>query len=348
VCHDCAECHCYGDAPGRKYGHILDRAVVEEKLAWCIAVHAPREVLHRLRAALADGELEVVSQSANAMLPRANLLPPQACRPVGDDEGAHFDNGLLRALVNPQGALLELATPRMRVPVSQANLLSRARPTGFEVHKEGARVHFLLGKSPATMEIELRRGEPFLRVALAVDWRERWRTLKLENWFAIATSAASYGDGRRFAAISDEQAGVAILAIDPLRWEARALRKGGMHLALELLRQRGPAQLAWAFAPFEPGISMGALEQAWELFAHEPRVRLFTSDDPAVLVVETKPAPDGDGVLVRVRECDGVERPLRLRSGARMREVDGGVKIEGETIVADIPAFGERTFRVRF
>ncbi len=282
------------------------------------------------------------------MLPRANLLPPQACRPVRDEDGAHFDNGLLQAFLNPQGALLELATPRMRVPVSQANLLSRARPTGFEVHDEGARVQFLIGKSPATMEIELRRGEPFLRVALAVDWRERWRALTLENWFAVATNAARYGGGRRFAAVSDERAGIAIFAIDPVRWEARALRKGGIHLTAELLRERGPAQLAWAFAPFEPGISMGALEQAWELFAHEPRVRLFTSDDPAVLVVETKPAQDGDGVMVRVRECDGVERPLRLRCGARMREVDGDAKIEGETIVTDIPAFGERTFRVRF
>lgn len=282
------------------------------------------------------------------MLPRANMLPPEPCRPVRDDDGAHFDNGLLHAFVNPQGALLELATPRMRVPVSQANLLTRARPTGFEVHDEGARAHYLIGKSPATMEIELRRGEPFLRVALAVDWRDRWRALTLENWFALATNVARYGDGRRFAAISDERAGIAIFAIDPLRWQARALRKGGIHLTAELRRERGPAQLAWAFAPFEPGISMGALEQAWELFAHEPRVRLFTSDDPAVHVLETKPAEDGDGVMVRVRECDGVERPLRLRSGARMREVDGGAKIEGETIVADISAFGERTFRVRF
>jgi hypothetical protein len=311
-------------------------------------VHAPRELLDRLRAALAEGALDLVAQSASAMLPRANVPPPEPSRPVRDDDGAHFDNGMLRALVNPQGALLELGTPRMRVPVSQANLLTRARPTEFDVHDEGVRVQFLIGKSPATMEIELRRGEPFLRVVLAVEWRERWRTLKLENWFAIATDAVRYGEGERFAALSDASAGVAIFAIDPLRWEARALRKGGMHLAAELLRDRGAAQLAWAFAPFEPGISMGALEQAWELFAYPPRVRLFTSDDPALHVVETKPAPDGAEVIVRVRECDGVARPVRLRSGARMREVDGSARIEEESIVADIAGFGERTFRVRF
>ncbi len=292
--------------------------------------------------------MDLVAQSANAMLPRANLQPPQPCRPTHDDEGVHFDNGLLRALVNPQGALLELVTPRMRVPVSQANLLTRARPAGFEVHDEGIRVQFMIAKSPATMEIELRRGEPFLRVALAVEWRERWRALKLENWFAIATDEVRYGEGKRFAAISDARAGIAIFAVDSLRWEARALRKGGMHLAAELLRDRGPAQLAWAFAPFEPGVSMGALEQAWEFFAYPPRVRLFTSDDPAVHVVETKPGPDGDDVIVRVRECDGLARQLRLRSGARMRGVDEDAKIEGESIIADIDGFGERTFRVRF
>jgi hypothetical protein len=327
-----------------------DRAVVEEQLAWCVAVHAPRELLDRLRAALAEGALDLVAQSARAMLPRANLQPPQATRPVRDDDGAHFDNGLVHAFVNAQGALLELATPRMRVPVSQANLLAGARPTGFELHDEGVRAQFLVGKSPATMEIELRQGEPFLRVTLAVDWRERWGALRLENWFAIANSILRYGQSKRFAAIADERAGIAIFALDPLQWEARPLRKGGMHLALELLRNRGPGQVAWAFAPFEPGISIGALEQAWELFAYPPRVRLFTSDDPAVLVVETKPATDGDGdeILVRVRECDGEARSVRLRSGARMREVDADAKIEGESIVADIDGFGERTFRVRF
>jgi hypothetical protein len=131
-------------------------------------------------------------------------------------------------------------------------------------------------------------------------------------------------------------------------WTLRALPRGGVHLRCDLLRKRGEAQLAWAFAPFEPGISMGALERAWELLAYPPRVRLFTSEDPGVLVTETKPADDGDGVIVRVRECDGVERSLRLRCGARMREVDADAKIEGECIVADISGFGERAFRVRF
>ena len=321
-------------------------------------MHAPRELLERLRAALAGGELELVAKSADSMLPRANVRRPDPCRPVRSEDGARFDNGLIQALVNSQGGLLELATPRMRVPVSQANLLTayrdfpkswrlRVRPADFELLDDSVELHFTIGASPATMRIELRRGEPFLRVMLAAEWNER-ATLRLENWFAIASDAVRYGQARRLAAISDSRAGVAIFARDPLGWNARVLRRGGLHLSVNLLHDRGSLETSWAFAPFEPGISMGALEQAWELFAYEPRVRLFTSEDPAVLVVETKPADDGDGVIVRVRECDGVERPLRLRCGARMREVDGGVKIEGETIVAEIPGFGERTFRVRF
>jgi hypothetical protein len=308
----------------------LNRTVVEEKLAWCVAVHAPRDLLDRLRGALADGALDLVSQSTNAMLPRANVRAPEPVTAVQDGDDTVLDNGLLHARTNARGALLDLASPRTRVPVSQANLISG------------------LGRSPSEMTIELYRGEPFVRVGLHVKWRKLWGRLRLENWFAFASPRVRYGIGGRFAALEDERAGCAIFSRPGTEWTLRALRRGGVHLRSDLLRARGDAQLAWAFAPFEPGISMGVLERTWELFAYEPRVRLFTSDDPAVFVVETKPADDGDGVIVRVRECDGVERPLRLRCGARMREVDGDAKIEGETIVADIPAFGERTFRIRF
>lgn len=310
--------------------NTYDRLVVEEQLAWCIAVHAPRQLLDRLRAALNDGALDVVAQSARSMLPRANVQPPQPCPPVQDDDGAHFDNGLLRALMSRHGSLLELATPRMRVPVSQANLIAG------------------LGRSPSEMTTELYRGEPFLRIGLQVEWRKLWGALRLENWFAFANPRVRYGSDNRFVALEDDRAGCAIFASPDTVWTLRTLRRGGVHVRAELLRKRGPAQLAWAFAPFEPGVSLGALEQAWELFAYEPRVRLFTSDDPAIVVVETKPAPDGDEVLVRVRECDGVGRRLELRCGARMREVDGDAEIEGERIIATIAGFGERTFRVRF
>jgi len=84
---------------------------------------------------------------------------------------------------------------------------------------------------------------------------------------------------------------------------------------------------------------------------------MFTSDDPAVLVTATKPADDGDGIVVRVRECDGRGRDLELRCGARAREavaVDAlerplrhNLAFDEGTIRARLEAFEIRSFRVR-
>ena len=344
-------------------------AAVEEKLAWCIAVHAPRDLVERLRTALADGQVELVEKSADAMLPRApNLRTPEPCRPVRDGDDVRFDNGLVQATFNQRGALLELASPRTRVPVAQANLLSafrdfpkgwraRVRPAGLELHDDRVETRFVAGSSPATMAIELRRGEPFVRVVCAVDWRAR-ATLALENWIALRCPAVAYGVDRRYLAISDANAGLACFVQDPVDWSERALRAGGMYFRASLLHDRGPAQLAWAFAPFQPGISNGALEGAWERFASVPRVRLFRSDDLSIVVTACRPAADGDGILVKVRECDGQARSLHLRCGARMREVQAvddrerpvevNAAIDGEAIVAPIDAFALQSFRVRF
>ena len=105
-------------------------------------------------------------------------------------------------------------------------------------------------------------------------------------------------------------------------------------------------------------MGIGALERAWEQFAFEPRVRLFESDEAAVLVCAVKPAADGDGIILRVRECEGAARAVRLRCGARMRAAEAvdalerplaaNVAIEGESLAAEIPAFGLRSFRIRF
>jgi hypothetical protein len=334
-------------------------AAVEEKLAWCIAVHAPGDLVDRLRAALADGQVELVEKSADAMLPRApNVRAPEPSRPVRDGDDVRFDNGLVQATVNAHGALIELASPRTRVPLAQANLLGafrdfpngwrlRVRPSGIDVHEDGVEIRFVAGSSPLTMAIEVRGGEPFVRVACATDWRAH-ATLALENWVALRAPALHYGIDRHYLALSDERAGLALFVADPADWNSSALRKGGTYFRVSLLHDRGAAQLAWAFAPFEPGISNGRLEAAYEAFAYPPRVRLFTSEDPAVIVTGTKPAQDGDGVIVRVREVDGAGRTLRLRCGARMREVDAGASIEGEAIVAGINGLGEQSFRVRF
>ena len=345
-------------------------AAVQEKVAWCIAVHGPRDLVDRLRVALADGQLELVEKAADAMLPRAaNSRTPEPSRPARDGDDVRFDNGLVQASFNAHAALLELNSPRTRVPIAQANLLAayrdfppgwriRVRPTGFELHEDRVEARFLAGSSPITMSIELRRGEPFVRVACAIDWKARGATLALENWVALQAVQLRYTEDGNVAALSDERAGFALFIASPLGWTSTPLRKGGMHLRASLLHDRGEAQRSWAFAPFEPGISIGALEAAWEAFACEPRVRLFTSEDPAIRFLACKPAADGDGVIVTVQERDGASRPLRLRCGARMREVQtvddierpshGPAAIEGEAIASQIDACGLRSFRVRF
>jgi hypothetical protein len=64
-------------------------------------------------------------------------------------------------------------------------------------------------------------------------------------------------------------------------------------------------------------LGMGELERAWERFARTSEVPMFTCEDPAVHVLATKLADDGDGLVVRARECDGVGRDVAIRCGAR-------------------------------
>jgi len=87
-------------------------------------------------------------------------------------------------------------------------------------------------------------------------------------------------------------------------------------------------------------------------------VRLFTTEDESVLVVACKPAQDRDGAIVRVRECDGSARTVRLRCGARMtavhstdaleRRTEAPVAIDGEHLVFDLTPCQLRSFRVKF
>ncbi len=265
-----------------------------------------------------------------------------------------------------------------------------ARARGARIEDDALIVDFLLGRSPASMHLCLMDGEPFLRVRLQVDWRERRRLLRVENWFAVTAQSASYGaphgvtvrstivrtpqdrakfevPGQRFCMLADDAGdGVAVFALDTYGWNAHALQKGGTKLGHSLLRgtqwpdplaDLGEHELSYAFAPLR-NAGYGALEAAWLQFAHADHVRLFTSDDPAVLAVACKPAQDGDGVIVRVRECDGERRRVRLRCGARMtralsvdaleRAIGRDVAIEGESLLFDLPAYELRSFRVAF
>jgi alpha-mannosidase len=375
---------------------------------------APVYVDARAEYARAGDLANLALTSARAMLPRAGRTrTPGLCAPAEREGAYEFDNGLIRARVLPTGAIVELAAAGGSNVVSRANLLvhygdrprkweawnldasyrSRhraARPQPPKLSERALEIPFLIGRSPATMRVALVEGEPFLRVELVVDWRERRRLLRVENWLSVETTEVTYGaphgtvvrsalrdtperqakyevPGQRFALVRDgRDAGMALFALDTYGWSARALERGGVALGHSLLRSTtwpdphadaGEARLAWAFAPIA-GAPLGAVERAWEAYAHPHHVRLFTTEDDGVLVVACKPAEDGDGTIVRVRECDGVARKVRMRCGGRMREahpVDalerelaGSVTIEEECLVSQIPAFGLRSFRVKF
>lgn len=268
--------------------------------------------------------------------------------------------------------------------------MRRAAPAGHHVSDGVLVIEFTFGKSTGEMRLALFEGEPFLRVDLEVDWSERRTLLRVENWLPLRSTDVSYGSphgtivrsalhetpqqrakfevpGQRFAAVRGEAGdGLAVFALDTYGWSARALTSGGVQLGHSLLRgttwpdpkaDLGVHRLSYAFAPFA-GASTGPLEHAWHKFAHDPRVRLFTCEDSAVLVVACKPAEDGDGVIVRVRECDGAGRAVRLRCGARMtasvstdaleRETGLAVKMEGEALLFELAPYQLRSFRVRF
>jgi alpha-mannosidase len=264
------------------------------------------------------------------------------------------------------------------------------QPQEPAVVEDGLEIPFRIGGSAATMRVTLERDEPFLRVDVAVNWVERRKLLRIESWLAVETDRATFGaphgvvhrsgrretpaeraryevPGQRYALACDEAgAGVAIFALDTYGWSARTLRDGGIAVGHSLLRStswpdpeadRGEHRLSWAFAPVAKA-PIGAIEGAWEQFAGEPRVRLFSSDDESARIVACKVAEDGDGVIVRLRECDGASRTAKIRCGARMREVvevdglerslDRTVPIEGESFAAILAASGLRSYRVRF
>lgn len=386
-----------------QFHDVLAGAAIRE------AYEEAHELYERAGAALA-----VVESSVTAMLPRGRVHEPDACAPsvAGNGELA-LDNGIVRAVFDERGTLREIATRNGRNAIAQGNLLAayrdrpkmwdawnldagyerkrvRVKPGGFERGDDGIDFRFLVGSSPLTMHVELRRGEPFVRVTCAVDWRERHVILRLENWLALETDSVIYGaphgtitrsakreskaqrarfevPGQRYAFARDELGGVALFALDTYGWSARALGRGGVHVGHSLLRSPswpdpqadiGEQTLAWAFVPVEAGVSIGALERAWETFALPPRVRLFESADDAVVVAACKPAADGDGVIVRVRETDGALRSLRIRSGARARSVEpvdalerpagGDGALDGEYLTGTIGPYALRSFRVRF
>jgi len=264
----------------------------------------------------------------------------------------------------------------------------RLRPGAARIVDDALEIELAGEGAAIVMRLALNAGEPYLRVELAVRWQAMHRILRAEHRFALHTTEARFGQphgtivrtgapqtpserthfevpAQRFAHVTDGTHGAAIFAPDTYGWSVQALRAGGIRIGASLLRSpawpdpaadRGDHAIAYAIAPTARA-GIGDLEAAWRDYAEPERVRLFTCDDPAVLVVATKPADDGDGIIVRVRECDGATRRVELVCGGRMREasavdacerpVAGEATVEGERLSFMLPAYSLRSFRVR-
>ena len=264
------------------------------------------------------------------------------------------------------------------------------KPEGVEIEDDGLLVRLAVGKrSRVAMRIALHDGEPWLRCELAVAWHEDHVLLRAEHRVALPAREVRYGQphgtllrpaypqndadrarfevpAQRWAHVAAGADGLAVFAPDLYGWNGAGLKDGGVRLGTSLLRapswpdptaDRGEQRLSYAFVP-TAGATISALEHAWNAYALEERVHLFTCDDANVLIVATYPSDDGGAVIVRVRECDGERRRVALRCGGRMREavpvdaaerpVAGDATIEDEHLTFDLPAFAVRSFRVRF
>ena len=289
------------------------------------------------------------------------------------------------------GLMLYIDKPRTydawNLDVSYERKPRRLKAGGARI-EDGALIVELKGDGTAiAMRIALGAGEPYLRIELNVNWQARHRILRVEHRFALQTKDVRFGmphgslvrsavlrtpaerarfevPAQRWVHATDGDAGIAILAPDIYGWSALALRKGGIRIGSSLLRSpvwpdpnadRGEHHIAYALAP-TAGATVGALEAAWRDYAEPERVRLFTCDDPAVFVVATKPADDGNGIIVRVRECDGEKRNVELRCGGRIRtaspvdacerDIAGEIAVDGERMRFVLPAFSLRAYRV--
>ncbi len=262
----------------------------------------------------------------------------------------------------------------------------RLRPEGAGIDDGAVAVRMSERGVAVTQRLALYEDEPYVRVELAVQWEPEHLILRAEHQLAFAAPHVRFGQphgsllrstarttpaerarfevpAQRWVHADHPNGGLAILSSDSYGWSAEQ-REEGVRLGTSLLRaprwpdptaDRGEHQIAYALVP-TAGATTGALETAWREYAEIERVRLFTCADPAVLVVATKPADDGDGVIVRVRECDGEARTVDLRCGGRARRAEtvdacertiaGDAIFDGEALRFVLPAFALRSFRV--
>ena len=182
--------------------------------------------------------------------------------------------------------------------------------------------------------------------------------------------------GQRFAFARDGSgAGLAVLTLDTYGWNARVQdcvdedggHPGRVHLGHSLLRSpawpdpaadTGTHHLRYALLPLDASMTVTHVERAWEAFACVARVKLFTSERGAPLVVACLPAESGRAVVLRVRECDGRRGPATVRCALRMREAEAvdaceravarDLRLEGDALRFDLEPYELRSFRVSF
>ena len=263
-------------------------------------------------------------------------------------------------------------------------------PAGASVEDGDIVIRLACGKrSPLSMRIALHDHEPWLRIDCVVAWNEDHVLLRAEHEVATSARDVRFGQphgtlvrtaypstaaeraqfevpAQRWAHVSDGANGLAVFAADLYGWNAAGQGGTVVRIGTSLLRaprwpdpdaDRGEQHLAYALVP-TAGASISALEHAWSAYAEADRVRLFTCDDPAILIVATAPSEDGGGVIVRVRECDGSARRVTLRCGGRMRgaacvdaverPVPGSIEIVEEDLAFAIDAYALRSFLVTF
>ena len=264
----------------------------------------------------------------------------------------------------------------------------RMRVTNVSADDDGVDIAYAFGTSAAIVRVSLGEDAVSLRVEIAVAWNERHRILRLENDLAFAARKATFGSphgtmlraprprtrldrarfeacGQRFARVENADGGIALLTPDSYGWSVGTKRT--TQLGHSLLRSpmwpdadcdRGEQQFRFALRPFAQ-LGMGELETEWKTFAdaNASGVQMFTIEDPAAIVVATKPADDGDGIVVRVRECDGAQRSVAIRSAVRAHGVESvdalerplpsDLRFADESFVAAFRPFEIRSFRVR-
>jgi len=352
-----------------------------------------------------------VTANARSVLPHAPASrEPSFAAPREVRGGFAFENDALAALVRRDGTLAELRLSGGRNLVRRANRLTTyvdrprrwdawnldrgyrrrertVRVTGCGVVDDALEIRYAFGQSLAVARIALGERDLFLRVDLAVEWRERHRLLRVENELAFAATRARFGAphgvvertpaprtraerakfeavGQRFARVDGVTDGVAVLVLDTYGWSVGP-RSGVTMLGHSLLRgptwpdsgaDAGEHAFSLAYLPCGK-LGMDALETAWEGFATEPPVPMFVCDDAAAHVVATKLADDGLGVIVRLRECEGRPCAAIVRIGARARSVEcvdalerplpGDAELRDGALRASFSPFQLRSFRVR-